>query len=104
MIIVASLLLAQPSAAEDEAWQVLKARIESAPQDIATFIERRTGCNHFDGEAGSGYAEREKQVQAARTELRCDDIETDTRALEDKYGKQPALLQLLEETEDLLPW
>ena len=97
------LLTVQAIPAEDEAWLRLKSRIELAPQEIATFIERRTGCNHFDGEVGSDYPEREKQVQAARKELRCDDIEADTAGLQHKYRNNPDVLKLLAETEHLMP-
>ena len=104
MTSVMLLLLAQPSPAEDQAWERLKARIESAPQEIATFVERRAGCNHFDGEVGSEYPERERQVQQARQELRCNNIESDTRAIQRKYKNTPDVLKLLDDTEHLRPW
>lgn len=63
MMFAITLLAARPTPAEDEAWDHLKTRIELAPQEVATFIERRTGCNHFDGEAGSDYPERENRFR-----------------------------------------
>ena len=96
------LLLQMP--AEDEAWQKLKSRIELAPQDVATFIERRTGCNHFEGEVGGEYPEREAQLQSVLGELRCNDLEADARRLARKYKAQPRIVQLLAETEELMLW
>jgi hypothetical protein len=90
--------------ADDEAWLRLKDRIESARQPVATFIERRTGCNHWDGEVGSSEPAREEQVQQARKELRCDKIDADERALRMKYQIRSDVLRLLDDTRDLEPW
>ena len=102
LVTVAALGLVQTS--DDEAWLRLKARIESAPQPVATFIERRTGCNHWDGEVGSDEPAREEQVQRARKELRCDQLELDERALRLKYRMRAEVLRLLDDTKDLEPW
>ena len=93
-----------PPAADDERWEQLKDRIESAPVDVATFIERRTGCNHFDGEVGSEYPERERMIQDERKKLRCDEIGADERALRKEHRRSPEVLLLLDDTKHLLPW
>ena len=80
----------------------VKVRIESAPRDVAAFIDRRAGCNHFGGETGSGDPEREQQVLEAVTELRCDEIEADERSLQRAYREQSEVLDLLEQTRDVL--
>jgi hypothetical protein len=102
LAIMAAMTFAQ--AGDDEAWLKLKARIERAPQPIATFIERRTGCNHWDGEAGSDEPAREEQVQRARKDLRCNHLEADELELRTKYRMQADVLKLLDDTKDLMPW
>ena len=103
-MLAAVLLLAAQSSADDARWEKLKVRIEAAPLDLSAFIERRAGCNHFDGEVGSDYPERERMIQDARTKLRCDDIETDEDALRKAHGGSAELLRLLDETRRLMPW
>lgn len=102
MITVLVLLVAQTTP-RDEHWEQLKTRIQLAPHDVATFIERRTGCNHFNGEVGSSYPERERMVQDERKRLRCDQIEVDEQALRKKHRGKPAVVRLLKQTEHLLP-
>lgn len=103
-MLLAFLLFAAQTTADDDRWEQLKARIELAPREVATFIERRTGCNHFDGEVGSGYPERERMVQDERKKLRCDEIASDERALRKKHHESPEVLTLLCDTKNLLPW
>lgn len=103
-ILVLLTLLAQPATLEEEPWEALRARIETSPQDVATFIERRTGCNHFWSEAGSRYAERERQIQGMLKELRCNDLPADERALRKMHRDKPDVARLLDETKDLMPW
>lgn len=81
----------------------LHARIARAPHDVAGFIERRVACNHFDGEVGSGDAERALQIERARGELRCNNLEKDAARLGRKYSRHSEVLRLLRDTADLLP-
>ena len=104
VIFALALILMQQPPAEDESWERLRQRIELAPQDVATFIERRTGCHHWDGEVGGGDRDREQQVQSERRKLGCDHIGSDTQALQAKYQRRPDVLQLISETADLEPW
>jgi hypothetical protein len=104
MILALAAILMHPTGIGDEAWEHLRAQIELAPQAVATFIERRTGCNHWDGEAGSSYSEREEQVQSERRKLRCDHIQSDAHRLEHRYRGRPEILRLLHDTADLDPW
>jgi hypothetical protein len=96
--------LARGGTPDEETWESLRARIETSPQEVATFIERRTGCNHFWGEVGSGNAEREQQIGDALGELRCAELEADEDALRDAHHDEPEVLKLLDDTKDLLPW
>jgi hypothetical protein len=102
-MITAILLMAASPTADGNRWSQLQTAIEAAPKDLATFIERRTACNHWDGEVGSGYVGRERQIQNERKKLRCDNVEADERALRKEYRHSPALLKLLDETEDMPP-
>jgi len=98
------LIQATQITADGAAWEQLKARIEVAPRDVATFIERRTGCNYLAGEVGSDFAERERWLEGQQKKLRCDEIGANEQALEKKYRKNPDVAQLLQDTKDLLPW
>lgn len=100
---IAALLLLTASTAELE-WDALRQRIERAPPPVSAFIERRAGCNHFWGEAGSSYPEREARIQATLKELRCDRLQADERALRQRYRRQPKVVRLLIETREIGPW
>jgi hypothetical protein len=82
----------------------LHKRVEAAPQPVATFIARRTSCNHWDGEVFGDHSERERLVQAQRKKLHCDAVQRDEQALLLKYRKHPEVVQLLADTRDLAPW
>ena len=99
-----ALLAAQPAILEEEPWDALRVRIESGPLDVATFIERRAGCNHFSAEAGSVSPERQQQVNSLLKKLRCEDIETDELALRRAHHDKPDVQRLLDDTKDLMPW
>jgi hypothetical protein len=94
------LAAAQPPGMTDEAWDVLRERIESAPQAVATFIERRTTCNEIrrDPRRGPALAAR------LRIQFRCASLSTDGQALYRAYHSRPQIIQLLKETEKLRPW
>ena len=100
MILAALLMTIQPPGMTDEAWETLRARIESAPQAVATFIERRTTCNdiHRDPHRDPALAAR------LRTQYQCDRVATDGRALYRAYRARPQILRLLRETETLRGW
>ena len=103
-LLLVALLTAQAAELVEDDWDRLRPRIELAPQDVAKFIERRAGCNHFGGEVGSGDRGREKQVQDMLKKLRCSQLEMDERALRKVYSDKPDVLKLLDDTVDLMPW
>lgn len=98
------LLVAAQTAADDARWEQLHDRIEAAPQPVATFIERRTSCNYWDGEVNGTGDGRDQTIQRERKKLRCDEIERDERMLRKKHRKSPAVLKLLDDTKELDPW
>jgi len=81
----------------------LRARVESAPKDVERFIVRRVGCNHFLGEEPYDQ-ERAAELDRAIRDLRCAKLESNERTLRRVYRNQPAVLNLLDETADLLGW
>lgn len=82
--------------------QALRDRVESAPPEVAAFIERRASCNHFLGEEPYDRARR-AEIEAALRELRCDRLAPDERALRAAHGGT-AILQLLTDTADITGW
>ncbi len=100
MLIPLTALLLQAS---DQDWDALRSRLESAPQAVATFIERRAGCNHFLGEERYD-PERSREIDAALTKLRCLQQEGDELKLRRIYRAQPKVLKLLDDTKDILSW
>ena len=97
-------LVAAQTDADDARWEQLRDRIEAAPQSVATFIERRTGCNYWDGEVNGTGDGRDQTIQRERKKLRCAEIERDERMLRKKHRKHPAVLKLLDDTKELDPW
>ena len=104
-MLAAILFLAAHSPADnDSQWEQLKARIEAAPQVVGTFIERRNGCEYWDGEVNGTGDGRDQSIQRKRKKLRCDQIEQDERLLRNEYRKSLAILELLDDTKELGPW
>lgn len=100
MIWAALLAAAQPPGMTDEAWEVLRARIESAPQAVATFIERRTTCNDIRRDP-----HRDPALAARlQSQYRCASVAADGQALYRAYRARPQILRLLRDTENLRGW
>ncbi len=96
----ALLLLLSP--VEDDP-EIFRARVESAPQRVATFIERRANCNHFTGEEPYD-PERAAYLKKTIRELKCARLSRDERRLVRAYRDRPEILRLLKDTEDLPGW
>jgi hypothetical protein len=92
-------LLAVPSSTEAD----LITRVERAPKDVSSFIERRADCNHWLGEVPYDDA-RAAEIARAIRQLRCAGLERDESKLRRRYRQQPVLLRLLDETADMLAW
>jgi hypothetical protein len=90
------------SQAEDDQ-EIFRTRVESAPQKVAMFIERRANCNHFTGEEPYD-PERAAYLRKTIGELKCARIPRDERRLARTYRNRPEVLQLLKDTEDLTGW
>ena len=98
LTIMTSIVGAHPSAAD------VRARIDRSPPDVSSFIERRVGCNHWEGEVfPNGFPPRQREVQNMLRTNHCSSVPRDARRLEIKYRDNAEVLNLLKDTEDLLP-
>ena len=71
------------------------------PSDIATYAERRKGCNHFGGEEPYDKARRE-EINRAVEKLNCRAIDSDEKALLRRYRHAPAQLKQISAAKDAL--
>ena len=76
------------------------ARFGPLPRDVAAFIERRTGCNHFAGEFNGDRSARDHQVAKALRELRCDRLEADEARLRRRHLAKPQVPNALTASRD----
>jgi hypothetical protein len=98
LAIMMSIVGGQSSAAD------VRARIDRSPPDVASFIERRIGCNHWEGEVfPNGFPPRQRKVQHVLRTNHCGRVANDARRLEAKYRSNAVVLTLLKDTEYLLP-
>ena len=81
---LAALLLAPPLAAEPA----------KLPAEVAAFVARLKGCQHWAGEEPYDAA-RGREIAAAVRTLRCDAIEADEARLRRRHRDDPAVLRAL---------
>ena len=98
MILAALLALVQPPGMTDDAWEVLRERIESAPPRVAAIIYRRMVCNDI---RANTLPNPSIAPRLAR-EGRCDRIAQDVQSLRRTYRSRADVLRLLRDTENLL--
>ena len=66
------------------------------PGDARQVAERYASCSHFGGEINGDGSDRDKEVYAAMTELRCDTIEQDVSLIRQKYSGNRAVQEALD--------
>lgn len=88
--------VAQPAGAEMQAIDRLKS---GQPPDIASFIDRQVGCQHWSGEEAYD-AERATDIKKALRELKCQALARDERRLRTRYAKSPNALRALDQAHD----
>ena len=98
-MIAVPLLIAASASVDDD----VRARVERAPTDVADFVERRAGCNHFLGEEPYD-EERAAELNRAIRELRCSGLDREERDLRRAYRLNPEVLRLLDDTAGILGW
>lgn len=74
---------------------------ERLPREVREFLERHESCVHFAGEFNGDGSARDREVNAAMTELRCDEVEQDAAALRRTYARHPRALKALDAVDDL---
>jgi hypothetical protein len=80
-------------AAEDP----IKAVKKGQPKDVALFMDRYVQCNHWGGEEPYD-ADRRKEILAAVTRLRCQQLDADEKALLKKYWNTPSVSDAIKQT------
>ena len=71
------------------------------PYDASKVIDRVAACFHFSGEINGDQSERDKEVAAAMSELRCDTIEQEANEMRKKYADDKAVLDSLTAASEL---
>lgn len=100
MMLVLLLAALQTIDGRDDAADAMRARIESAPQEVSTFIERRATCGDIQRDPNRDPALAEKLT----VQLRCDMVVQDGKTLYHAYRTKPIVLQLLKDTESMPGW
>lgn len=66
-------------------------RQAAVPADAQRVAARSSACAHFSGEFNGDRSERDREINAAMTELRCDTIDRDVSVIRDKYPGNQAV-------------
>jgi hypothetical protein len=85
---LAALLAFEPASAE-----------QRLPADVARFLERREGCDHWAGEEPYD-ADRRREIEAAIRKLRCTSMERDAAGLGKRYAGRKEIVAKLAETKE----
>jgi hypothetical protein len=72
------------------------------PRDVANYVDRREGCNHWAGEEGYDAARR-TEINKAIADLRCTALDRDERVLRHRYRHYPAVLRQIRKARDTYP-
>jgi len=62
------------------------------PRDVANYVDRREGCNHWAGEEGYDAARR-TEINKAIADLKCTALDRDERVLRHRYRHNPTVLR-----------
>lgn len=81
---------------------LLSPALADTPRDVARYIDRREGCNHWAGEEGYDAARR-AEIDKAIADLRCTALDRDERALRRRYRNNPEALRRIEKARDDYP-
>jgi hypothetical protein len=78
------------------------AQAASMPRDVARYVDRREGCNHWAGEEGYDAARR-TEINKAIADMRCTALDQDERVLRHRYRHNPAVLRQIRKARDTYP-
>ena len=73
----------------------------AAPRDVARYVERRAGCNHWAGEEGYDKA-RAAEINRNIRALKCEALDHDERRVQRRYRHSPATLRRIAAAKDAL--
>ena len=76
--------------------------LAGTPRDVARYIDRREGCNHWAGEEGYDAARR-AEIDKAIADLKCTTLDRDERTLRHRYRNNPAVLRQIKKARDVYP-
>ena len=71
------------------------------PQDARNVAERLAACQHFAGETGDNPPDRELEIQATLSDLKCQSIEQDVSDMRAKYSANREVLAALDSASQL---
>ena len=78
----------------------LQALQRGQPREVARYLERAAGCNHWAGEEAYD-ANRKAEIDKAISDLRCTSLERDEKRLHHRYAGAPKILHALKMVHDL---
>jgi hypothetical protein len=96
--LIAAFVIAVPTfaAAQPE----LETLQRGQPRDVARYLERSAGCNHWAGEEAYD-AERSAQIDQAIRDLRCTSLDRTKKVLRHRYAHSPKVLRALKAAQHL---
>ena len=80
---------------------LLAATAPALPADAARVSARIEGCLHFAGEFNGDRSDRDREVTAAMTRLRCDRVARDAAAIKRRYPRNAAVQRAMEAAGEL---
>ncbi len=98
----AALLVCSPFCLADDKEELpeVKSLQAGMPKDVAAFISRAVDCNHWGGEEPYD-KERQEFIKNAVEKLRCGELESDEKRLNDKYRNKPRILNAIKTSKEV---
>ena len=75
--------------------------LPNLPQDARNVAERLAACQHFSGEIGDNPPDRELEIQATMSDLKCKSIEQDVADMRAKYSANREVLAAFDSASQL---
>jgi hypothetical protein len=97
-LLAASIIVPHPARADMQA--IINDLKRDEPPEVATFIDRRAGCNYWSSEPPFD-SERVAEIKKVMDDLKCHALAHDEKNLRARYAKSPSVLKALDETRNL---
>jgi len=98
-VLVLPIVMSHPTHADTQ--KVIDDLKRNKPNEVATYIDRRVGCNYWSSEPPYD-AERAAEIKKVISDLRCQTLNRDEESLRSHYAKSPTVLNALDEAHDLI--